>query len=198
MNAMNAREALSLHLDHFESLYRAHPDPWRAETCWQEHWKRLAVDRTLGPGKLKSGLELACGNGASTAALARRFNRLLAVDGSPAAVAISSARMTAAPGVSIACARLPDGFPEGRYDAVIANELLYYMPFAAAAALLCKVRLSLRDRGRFVTVNHARKFDDSEMSCSRLRLLTRHVMGPPTLTIVGASWILDLHRVGGN
>ena len=195
---MNAREALSLHLDHFELLYRAHPDPWRAETCWQEHWKRLAVDRALGAKKLSSGLELACGNGASTAALAKRFGRLLAVDGSPAAVAIASARFAGAPNVSIACARLPTGFPAGRFDAVIANELLYYMPEDAAAALLREVRRSLCDRGRFVTVNHARKFDDSEMTCSRLRLLTRRFLGPPTRTIVDASWILDLHQMGGN
>lgn len=198
MNAMNAREALSLHLDHFDSLYRASSDPWRAETCRQEHWKRLAVDRALGPGRLKKGLELACGNGASTAALARRFERLIAVDGSPAAVAIASNRMAGISNVSLACVCLPEGFPEGRYDAVIANELLYYMPDNAAAALLGKVRSSLRNGGVFVTVNHTRKFDDSEMSCSRLRLLTRRALGPPKSTNVGPSWILDLHQAGGN
>jgi trans-aconitate methyltransferase len=185
MNAMNAREALSLHLDHFDALYRADSDPWRAETCWQEHWKRRAVDRALGPGKFKSGLELACGNGASTAALARRFDRLIAVDGSPAAVAIASNRMAHVRNVSFACARLPEEFPERRYNAVIANELLYYMPENAAAALLGKVRASLRNRGMFITVNHARKFDDSEMSCSRLRLLTRRAFGPPKSTYIG-------------
>lgn len=192
---MNVQEALSLHLDHFESLYRAHPDPWRAETSWQERRKRLAVDRALGARKRRCGLELACGNGASTEALAKRFNRLFAVDGSPAAVAIASARMRRAVNVTVAEARLPEEFPVGRYDAVFANELLYYMPKDAARALLFKVRRGLRDGGVFITVNHVRKFGDSEMTCAQLRALARRVLGPPKSGFFGPSWILDLYQI---
>lgn len=195
MNAMNVREALTLHLDHFESLYRAHPDPWRAETSWQERRKRLAVDRALGARKLSCGLELACGNGASTEVLARRFNRLIAVDGSPAAVATASARMRSAVNVTVAEACLPEEFPGGRYDAVFANELLYYLPEDAARALLFKVRRGLHHGGVFVTVNHVRKFADSEMTCARLRGLARQVFGQPKTSLCGPSWILDLYQI---
>lgn len=194
MNAMNAQEALSLQLDHFESLYRSKSDPWHAETAWQEHRKRLAVDCLLGQRKFASGLELACGNGASTVALAKRFQRLLAIDGSHTAVALASSRMASAAHVDVRLARLPEGFPEGRYDVVIANELLYYLPHAAACKLLQRVKASLRLGGLFVTVNHVRLFDDSEMPCGRLRLLTTRILGKPQSSLLGPSWILDIHR----
>ena len=180
---------------HFDRLYRGNGDPWHATTSWQERAKRIAIDRAVGSGKYRCGLELGCGNGVSTLDLARRVRTLLAVDGSAEAISIARHRLSRVQNVEVFPAVLPDQFPSGTFDIIVASELLYYMPMEDVCLLLRKIRRALHPDGIFLTVNHIRKFSDSEITVAMLRPRIARIVGPSTRSIVGPAWRLDVHRM---
>jgi SAM-dependent methyltransferase len=73
------------------------------------------------------GLEVGCSIGALAADLAQRCDRLLAVDASPAALAGARERLTDVPGVETALVRVPEEWPEGRFDLVVLSEVGYFL-----------------------------------------------------------------------
>ena len=74
----------------FERLYAAEPDPWGFETSAYERAKYDATIAALPPGPISTALEVGCSIGVLTERLARRCDRLLAVDVSEAARACGS------------------------------------------------------------------------------------------------------------
>lgn len=116
------------HLRHFDELFAASADPWAVRTRSDEAHKRRTVERALGSGIKARGVELGCGSGITTAGLARYFLRLLAIDGSRAAITRAHGLIKDHPRVRSLPAALPCRLPNGRIDAVIASEVPYYLP----------------------------------------------------------------------
>lgn len=186
--------AVESHLRHFEQLYRADDDPWRLAQAWTERHKRAAVRRALGSGKLARGLELGCGNGITTRELARRFHKLVAVEGAPTAAALARDAVADCPHVRIVVSRLPVAWPRQIFDAVIASEVLYYLPADVLKRTLAGALRVLRPGGIFVSANHVRRFSDSEASLARVTELTRQVFGQEERRLVGGAWRVDVYR----
>ena len=184
------------HLAHFNDLYQDDPDPWDYEASRAEAFKRAAVLAALGSGPLGRGCELGCGPGIATATMAPRFAGLLALDGSAEAVRLAGARTAGHRGVTVRRAALPARLPARRYDAIVATEVLYYLPRAVLAATLADCARALRPGGRFVSTNSLTRFGDAEVSNRTLTAMQRHVFGAPLRTRVGAGWRLDVYGVG--
>ena len=95
------------HLRHFDALYAAKSDPWGARMSHDEAHKRRVIKSALGPHSYARWLEIGCGNGISTRALAPRFLNLMALDGSGIAVNLARREVAAFTHVKILQAVLP-------------------------------------------------------------------------------------------
>ena len=89
-----------------------------------------------------------------TERLAARCDTLVAVDVAQAAVDAASARLAGRPGVDVRRASLPEAWPEGTFDLVVASEVLYYFDRATLGdALLPGLVERLRPGGLLLAVH---------------------------------------------
>ncbi len=186
--------SLEDHARHFDALYAANDDPWDYATSPAEAFKRRAIGHMLGASRCGIGLELGCGNGTSTIALASHFARLVAVDGSPRAVSLARESTQDLRHVLVLHRRFPGGFPTGRYDAVIASEVLYYLPASTLTSTLLAIRSVLLPGGCLVVANSIAPYTDRAIDSLHLTRRLQRVFHSPTRTVVGAGWRLDRFR----
>lgn len=123
-------------------------------------------------------LELGCGSGASTAALAARSLRLDAVDASASALAAAEHLLAACPNVCLHRAILPHGMPRGPYDLIVVSELAYYLTRRDHDLLCDRIGRALAPGGRLVLLHHHRPFHDATQRPGSVhrRMLSR--LGP--------------------
>jgi len=176
------------HVLHFDALYAQASDPWHARILWSEEFKRRTINHALGAHRLATGLELGCGNGISTRALAPRFAHLLAIDGSQEAVVLARREVASFPNVSVMQASLPVTAKPGSLDAVIASEVLYYLPLRSLIKTLELAYAALKVGGRFVSTNHLKRFGDAECGIARLTAFTRATFGRESRSLLGSGW----------
>lgn len=183
----------SAHLQHFDALYARACDPWHARASWNEEFKRRAVNHALGATRLSKGLELGCGNGISSRALAPRFAHLLAIDGSREAVALARREVAPFPNVRVMQTRLPVEVAPGSFDAVVASEVLYYLPLRTLIKTLELAHAGLKVGGRLISTNHLKRFSDAECGHIRLTGLTRAIFGCEARSLRGTGWRCDVY-----
>ena len=138
-------------------------------------------------------LEIGSGNGASTVSLARRCHQLDAIDGAEAAVRLTRRRMEDRPRCRVWRAGVPDDLPTGPYDAVVATEILYYLPPYALDRTLMRIGRMLTPSGRLVVTASLRPFDDREVGNERLFAIIQTSFGPARRQIAGGAWRLAVH-----
>lgn len=124
----------------FDRLYGGGADPWGVRDSDYERRKYDATLRALPRPRYDSLLELGCGIGVLTEDLMRRAERVTGVDVS--AEALRQARARLGPAVTLVLGELPDAWPQGRYDAVVISEVLYFLSAEEIAAC---ARLAVRD-----------------------------------------------------
>ena len=145
----------------FEALYRADPDPWRTWSSPFEAHKRRMLLAACGPGKHGRVLDLACGSGATTAALADRALRLHAVDSSASALAVARERCAARSNITFIQGDLPEAMPRGPYDLIVMSELAYYLRPRALDRLCRGIERAMAPGGRMVLLHHHVRFPDA-------------------------------------
>ncbi|WP_208277423.1 class I SAM-dependent methyltransferase [Massilia oculi] len=150
-------------LRHFEALYSASDDPWNVRGAWYERRKRAILLASLARPHYRNAFEPGCGNGALSAALAPRCERLLASDG--ASAALDAARKGLPPALADAVRfeqrTLPNDWPDGEtFDLIVISELAYYFPLPEAAALLARAANGLAPDGELVMCHYLHDFDD--------------------------------------
>jgi SAM-dependent methyltransferase len=92
-------------------LYSRDPDPWGCDTRWYERRKRALLLACLPRPRYRRAYEPGCGNGALTAALAARCDRLLASDASTAGVRLTRERVGSMGWVAVRHELLPAEWP---------------------------------------------------------------------------------------
>jgi SAM-dependent methyltransferase len=189
----NNRMALD-HARHFERLFASNDDPWDLRNKRGERHKRETIKRALGPARRGRGVELGCGNGITTRDLAPKFAHLLAVDGSASAIALAKHEVADFSHVEVRQAALPITLERARYHAIVASEVLYYLPADALRMTLREVFKGLRKGGLFVSTNHITHFGDAECTNAELIRLTRSVFGREVRSLAGARWRCDVYR----
>lgn len=146
--------------EHFDDLYAADPDPWGFTSRWYEKRKYAVTLAALPEERYASAYEPGCSIGVLTGLLADRCERLLASDGSAAAVERAQARLVGRPHVRIEQRRLPGEWPEGSYDLVVLSELLYFLDADDLDAVLARAVAAVAPGGTLIAVHWRPKADD--------------------------------------
>lgn len=125
-----SRRKTSLPSTYFTALYAADADPWRFATSDYERGKYAATLAALPLPTYRSGFEVGCSIGVLTSQLARRCERLLAVDSVAAALSRAKTRCAGLPGLRFEVMEVPKTLPEGPFDLLVLSEVVYYWSVA--------------------------------------------------------------------
>jgi SAM-dependent methyltransferase len=144
---------MTLGTDYFDQLYAASADPWEFRTRWYEA-RKYAISLALLPAEhYGDAFEPGCSIGVLTEQLALRCDRLLACDGSAAAVRQAAARTARWPNVQVQRLVMPGDWPAGEFDLIVLSELLYYFAGDDLPKVLDRAVASLRPDGTLLAVH---------------------------------------------
>lgn len=147
ISAQPAPARSSVPPEEFDAFISRHDDPWGFETRWYEERKRALLLASLPRPRFDTGLELGCATGVLTAELAKRCDRLVAVDASAEALRRAESRVA---GVEFARRTLPAQWPDGTFDLIVLSEIAYYWSTADLRVALQRVTTSLAPGGVLV------------------------------------------------
>ncbi len=137
----------------FEERYRRDADPWGYESREYERAKYGATLSACGTGPFDSALELGGSIGVFSALLAPRATSLTTIDGAPTAVAIARRRLEPFPHTRALLGTIPEDLPDGRFDLVVASEVLYYLSADVVGQTLDRLRTVMLPGARLVAVH---------------------------------------------
>ncbi|WP_062112832.1 PIG-L family deacetylase [Aureimonas sp. AU40] len=140
--------------EHFAALYDGDRDPWGARDSAYELEKREALLRFLGEEGGDSAIEFGCGEGHVAGALASRFRTVAGFDLDPGIVARATAHHGAPGRVTFQVGRMPEAFPDLRFDLLVLSEMLYFLTEAEIEALMARACHHARPGARLVLVNY--------------------------------------------
>jgi len=140
-------------LERFERLYAASADPWRYRTSAYERQKYADTIAALPSRRLGPVLEVGCSIGVFTQSLARRCERVLALDFSPRALELARERLGGRANVELRRGRFPEQAPTGPWDAVVCSEVLYYLQPESLARAIGWLEARLRGGATVVAVS---------------------------------------------
>ncbi len=121
-----SRAAHLADLAYFDDLYRHSADPWGLDARFYEQRKRAVMLAALTRPRFDRAFEPGCSTGALTIELARRCREVVAWDVARAAVDAARRRLDGAQNVVVGTGRIPDEWPDGRFDLVLLSEVGYY------------------------------------------------------------------------
>ncbi len=134
-------------------MYAASADPWGFTTRWYET-RKYAISLAMLPAeRYRDAFEPGCSIGVLTAQLAQRCDRLLACDGSAAAVRSAADRTAAMRNVQVQHRIVPRDWPPGEFDLVVLSELLYYFGGDDLSQVLGRAAAALRPGGALLAVH---------------------------------------------
>lgn len=174
-------------LSGFERKFAEADDPWR---CRSSDFEALKRRRALAGRRLvATALDVACGDGAGTRALAARALRVDAIDGAEAALAAADRLVGRNPRVRLRRARIPRELPHGRWQRIFVSELVYYLPPHEISALADALVVRLAPGGEMIAVHHVVTFNDARTPPSHaVALLHRQLarqLGRPAVQSYG-------------
>ena len=135
--------------DAFEQVHGDSDDPWDVDSFYERR-KRAVTVASLPAEHYGRALEVGCSVGALAVDLAGRCDHLLAIDGSERAVDLAARRTADLDHVDVRRARIPDEWPEGRFDLVSISEVGYFLDRRELADVIVRARDALTDDGHLL------------------------------------------------
>jgi SAM-dependent methyltransferase len=111
----------------FDQLYAHSDDPWDYLISPSERAKYEHTLAAIAPRHFDCALEVGCSIGVFTAMLARRCDRVVAIDFSRRALELARPGLPANTNVELLHRSFPEEVPEGAFDLIICSEVLYYL-----------------------------------------------------------------------
>lgn len=145
---------------HFSRIYESNPDPWNFRTDPYEDAKYRHTRDVLADCHFASALEVGCSIGVLTRMLAPLCETVLAVDIVDRPLTDAAERCADQPWVTFQRMRVPDAWPDRRFDLVVLSEVLYFLSPADIDRCAHRVRDSLLPAARVMLVNWLGKSDD--------------------------------------
>ncbi|KQT87429.1 bifunctional PIG-L family deacetylase/class I SAM-dependent methyltransferase [Aurantimonas sp. Leaf443] len=139
---------------HFERLYAGDGDPWHVRSSAYEAGKREATIGILGDLRCERALELGCGEGHLTAALATHARQIVAVDRDAGIVERARRVHGDLAGARFVEAAMPRDLPSGPFDLVVLSEVLYFLDEAALGELAQTLRAAMRPGAALLLCNY--------------------------------------------
>jgi LmbE family N-acetylglucosaminyl deacetylase/SAM-dependent methyltransferase len=130
---------------YFDAVYASADDPWQLAERWYEQRKRQVLLASLPRARFRRVFEPGCATGLITAALADRSDAVVAVDAAARAVETARAYLSDLKHVAVSQLRIPEQWPEGRFDLIVLSEIAYYC--RDLRTLAARVRNSLTADG---------------------------------------------------
>jgi SAM-dependent methyltransferase len=150
----------SLRPDYFERVYREADDPWHFASSPYEAAKYAATLAALPRARYRNAFEIGCSIGVLTERLAGRCDQLLSVDVAEAALAQARARCAGLPQVRFQRLRVPDEFPDERFDLILVSEVAYYWSLHDLARAEALIIEHLEPAGQLLLVHWTPFVDD--------------------------------------
>ncbi|KRE96418.1 hypothetical protein ASG76_04685 [Nocardioides sp. Soil774] len=135
--------------DALDQVHVERPDPWQVDSPYERR-KRAVTLASLPREHYRSGLEVGCSVGALAVDLAGRCDSLLAVDASPAAIDLARRRTSGVEHLAVRRARVPEEWPEGRFDLVSISEVGYFLSPRRLAEVVRLATAALADDGHLL------------------------------------------------
>lgn len=202
------QDSASLDPAFFDDFYTS-DDPWGFEDRWYERRKRAVLLASLPRDRFASAFEPGCSTGVLTVALAARCDALLATDVADRPLRLARERLAGQRQVRVERRRVPQEWPEGRFDLVVLSEVGYYCGRRDLEALVSLAAAALTDDGVLVAVHWRHAVpeypldgDDVHAALARepgLRRLVRHeeedflldvLVRPPASSVARADGLL--------
>ncbi len=136
------------------------PDPWGFQTDPYEQAKYHRSIALLGRRRFASGLEVGCSIGVLTHMLAPLCDALLGVDLLDQPLQAARARCADQSWVRFQRMRVPDEWPDQRFDLILLSEVLYFLSPADIERCAARIRSSLLPRAKVLLVNWLGQSDD--------------------------------------
>ncbi len=132
----------------FDEMFGTSEDPWDVDSSWYERRKRAATLAAPLTERLGRVLEVGCSTGVLTAELAPRADAVLALDVSPQALRRATVRLEPwRDHVELRRARVPQDWPDGRFDLVVLSEVGYFWSPEELAEVVRRIPSSLAPGG---------------------------------------------------
>ncbi len=135
--------------DVFDQVHEQSEDPWDVDSFYERR-KRGVTLASLPDEHYGRVLEVGCSVGALAVDLAGRCDQLLAVDSSQTAVDLAARRTAGLDHVDVRRARIPDEWPEGRFDLVSISEVGYFLSPGELGEAVARARDALTDDGHLL------------------------------------------------
>lgn len=184
--------------EYFEKLYGESRDPWGFETSSYERKKYGRTLAALEGRRYRRALEVGASIGVFTEMLAPLCDELLAVDVSERAVAVARERIARFGHVQVEQRTLPEEMPGGRFDLILASEVLYYLPAGTVLRALRDFEDALAPGGVLLAVHWRKETKTYPLQGDEVHeLLERHTRLKNTLTAVEDEYRLDRYEDAG-
>lgn len=135
--------------DALDLVHRERPDPWHVDSYYERR-KRALTLASLPREHYGQALEVGCSIGELAIDLARRCDHLLAVDSSETAIELARHRTAGVDHVDVRRARVPDEWPEGRFDLISISEVGYFLSPRRLEEVVSLVRDALTEDGHLL------------------------------------------------
>lgn len=156
--APNGESPVSRSREFFDEIWRQ-GDFWKLESSAFEQEKYNRLVERLGPGPYARALEIGCGAGAFTELLARRADRVVAIDVSPVAIGRARRQRAHLANVEFRTADVMEfelGATPG-WDLIVLSETIYYLgwlhPFFDVAWLAVRLYEATLPGGHLLLAN---------------------------------------------
>lgn len=165
----------------FDQLYAHNNDPWAFRERWYEQRKRAITLASLPRQHYPAIFEVGCANGELSAGLAQRTDWLLACDTSAKAVELARQRLSDCPNVEVRKSRVPEQWPERRFNLIVISEVAYYLDPKALEELIELALLSLAPDGQLLACHWRPPIEGCTLTGDEVHALLHNALGWPRL-----------------
>ncbi|MDG6403662.1 SAM-dependent methyltransferase, partial [Pseudomonas quasicaspiana] len=162
---------MSVDDSYFERLFQESDDPWAFKKRWYERRKRALTLAALPRERYGSVFEPGCANGELSADLATRCDRLLVCDTNRSAVELARQRLATFTQVEVMHGRLPEQWPDGRFDLIVFSELGYYLDEQDLNSWIDRALASLTDDGQVLACHWRPQIDGCPMDAQKVHAI---------------------------
>lgn len=178
---------------YFEQLFKENDDPWAFKKRWYERRKRALTLAALPRERYASVFEPGCANGELSAELASRCERLLVCDTSRSAVKLARQRLAMFQHVEVMHGRLPQEWPDARFDLIVFSELGYYLDESDLHGWIDCALASLTEDGQLLACHWRPFIEGCPLNAERVHtILAERLQMPRLFSHHEADFLLDL------
>lgn len=184
---------MSLPADYFDELFADNDDPWAFRTRWYEQRKRALTLAALPRQRYSRVFEPGCANGELSLCLAERCDELLCMDMSARAADLARKRLIEFPGAKVVEGRLPDDWPEGKFDLIVVSEWAYYLEPALFVQVVERIAASLSADGAVLACHWLHPIEGCPMLGREAHaLLAEHLQLHPLVRHEETDFLLEM------